>query len=35
VLFSSIPGFLIQRLLLEDVDAERYAAGLRQLARLP
>jgi AcrR family transcriptional regulator len=35
VLFGMIPGYVLQRLLLGDMDRERYAAGVEQLLRGP
>ncbi|MQA25351.1 MAG: TetR family transcriptional regulator [Micromonosporaceae bacterium] len=34
-LFSLLPGYLLQRLLLGDLDREQYVAGVRALLRAP
>lgn len=33
VLFAAVPGFIVQRLLLRDVEPRRFAAGLAALTR--
>jgi AcrR family transcriptional regulator len=35
VLFGMLPGFLLQRLLIGDVEVDRYTAGLRVLTASP